>query len=590
MGREYCESVFRRIAATGWVCFLAVSLMPALASARPAPGAGAQAVAADTAVLRDPTSRWQLDDVRKLGNKFVVRSKLPIAVGASALWPDVVWFRLRPRTADNQTWYVRLPYQVDRADLTYVAPGGSVSSIPFGMLVPVDRRPVPSSEVLAPVPAQAMHEGTLYLRIVSPGDRFATFDLHPLSWMVVHEADSEGERVLALAAAIGMVVALGLVGLILGLTFRDSTYLWYAATMLALAVYEFTAPGLAWRFLWPGASLSYMPLVYLTYVAYLASVVVFSRVLLRLPETSPTLWRLLRIAYAIVFVSSVLVTVWPNIADRLDILALIDPISSGLFLIVLLASGITVWVRAREMLSATFCVAFAGGMFGTMVAAAGRHGLIHETLLTVAAGGIGAAWQAIFLGAALAERALASSHKVELLKSERDDLEAVALRDALTGVWNRRAFETRLSDEWRRSVRSEVNLALIIFDVDHFKDYNDAYGHQKGDSALAAVARGIGMAVRRPYDCLARYGGEEFVLLLPGCGLEDAKKIAEAARAEVRAANIPHPSSESGFVTVSVGVAGRIPGKVDEPAKLVAIADRALYAAKRLGRDRVVVA
>jgi diguanylate cyclase (GGDEF)-like protein len=98
------------------------------------------------------------------------------------------------------------------------------------------------------------------------------------------------------------------------------------------------------------------------------------------------------------------------------------------------------------------------------------------------------------------------------------------------------------------------------------------------------------MAVRRPYDCLARYGGEEFVLLLPGCGLEDAKKIGEAARAEVRAANIPHPSSESGFVTVSVGVAGRIPGKVDEPAKLVAIADRALYAAKKLGRDRVVVA
>jgi diguanylate cyclase (GGDEF)-like protein len=567
-----------------------VSLTPALASARPAPTADSQAYPADTVELRDPTGRWTLDDVRRHDDRFVVPAKLPIAVAANALWPDVLWFRLRPRASDTQMWYVRLPYQVDHADLTYVAPDGHTSTTAFGMLVPVTKRPVPSSEVVAPVPPQAMHEGTLYLRVVSPGNRFATFDLRPLSWMVVHEAGSEGERVLALAAAIGMVVALGLVGLILGLTFRDSTYLWYAATMLALAIYEFTAPALAWRFLWPGASLSYMPLVYLTYVAYLASVVVFSRVLLRLPETSPTLWRLLRIAYAIVFVSSVLVTVWPNIADRLDILALIDPLSSGLFLLVVLAAGITVWIRAREMLSATYCVAFAGGMFGTMVAAAGRHGLIHETLLTVAAAGIGAAWQAIFLGAALAERALASSHKAELLKSERDDLEAVALRDALTGVWNRRAFETRLADEWRRSVRSEVNLALIIFDVDHFKDYNDAYGHQKGDSALAAVARGIGMAVRRPYDCLARYGGEEFVLLLPGCGLEDAKKIAETARAEVRAANIPHPSSESGFVTVSVGVAGRIPGKVDEPAKLVAIADRALYSAKSLGRDRVVVA
>jgi diguanylate cyclase (GGDEF)-like protein len=89
---------------------------------------------------------------------------------------------------------------------------------------------------------------------------------------------------------------------------------------------------------------------------------------------------------------------------------------------------------------------------------------------------------------------------------------------------------------------------------------------------------------------LARYGGEEFVLLLPGCGLEDAKRIAESARAAVHAAEIPHPTAESGFVTVSVGVGGRVPGKVDDPGKLVAVADRALYAAKRLGRDRVVVA
>jgi diguanylate cyclase (GGDEF)-like protein len=176
------------------------------------------------------------------------------------------------------------------------------------------------------------------------------------------------------------------------------------------------------------------------------------------------------------------------------------------------------------------------------------------------------------------------------LRSERDDLEAVALRDALTGVWNRRAFESRLADEWQRAVRSEVNLALVLFDVDHFKAYNDAYGHQQGDTTLAAVARCLGLAIRRPYDLLARYGGEEFVLLLPGCGLEDAKRIAESARAAVHAAEIPHPTAESGFVTVSVGVGGRVPGKVDDPGKLVAVADRALYAAKRLGRDRVVVA
>jgi diguanylate cyclase (GGDEF)-like protein len=581
--------VFRSIA-VAVVCLLAATFSPAVAASRPAIDASLDRVAADTAVLRDPTGHWTLDDVRKHSDRFQHRGTLPIDVRASVFAPSVLWFRLHPRSNDNQLWYVRLRYQVDRAGLYYVRADGTVDSIPFGMLVPVARRPVPSSEVLAPVPAGALHDGTLYLRIVTPDERFATFDLRPASWLLVHEAGSEGERLLALAATIGMVVALGLVGLILGVIFRDPIFLWYAGTMLALAIYEFTAPGLAWRFLWPALSLSYTPLVYLTYVVYLALVVAFSRVLLRLPETAPAMWRVLRIAYAIVFVSAAVVTVWPNLAERLDILSLLDPFASGLFLGAVLLSGFAVWRRQRDLLSATYCLAFGGGMIGMMIAAAGRHGLIHETLGTVAAAGIGAAWQAIFLGAALAERALASSQKVDILKSERDDLEAVALRDALTGVWNRRAFETRLADEWQRSVRSEVNLALVLFDVDHFKAYNDAYGHQQGDTTLAAVARCLGLAIRRPYDLLARYGGEEFVLLLPGCGLEDAKRIAESARAAVHAAEIPHPTAESGVVTVSVGVGGRIPGKVDDPAKLVAVADRALYAAKRLGRDRVVVA
>jgi diguanylate cyclase (GGDEF)-like protein len=580
--------VFRSIALVV-VCLLTAAFSPAIAAPRPGPDLAIGGTQADAAALRDPTGRWTLDDVRKRGDRFR-RGGLPVDIHTNALAPSVLWYRLRPRANGGQPWYVRLPDQVDRAGLYYVASDGAVQQVAFGMLVPVARRPVPSSEVLAPVPAAALREGTLYLRVVTADDRFATFDLRPASWLLLHESGSEGERLLALAATIGMVIALGLVGLILGIILRDPIFLWYAGTMLALALYEFTAPALAWRFLWPDSSLPYVPMVYLTYLVYLALVVAFSRMLLRLPEVAPMMWRVLRIGYAFVFVAAALVTIWPNLADRLDLVALLDPLTSGAFLCALLLSGFAVWRRQRDTLSATYCVAFAGGMIGIIVSAAGRHGFLHETLWTVAAAGIGAAWQAIFLGAALAERALATSQRADILRSERDDLEAVALRDALTGVWNRRAFESRLADEWQRAVRSEVNLALVLFDVDHFKAYNDAYGHQQGDTTLAAVARCLGLAIRRPYDLLARYGGEEFVLLLPGCGLEDAKRIAESARAAVHAAEIPHPTAESGFVTVSVGVGGRVPGKVDDPGKLVAVADRALYAAKRLGRDRVVVA
>nr|BAL52921.1 two-component system, PleD family, response regulator WspR [uncultured beta proteobacterium] len=193
---------------------------------------------------------------------------------------------------------------------------------------------------------------------------------------------------------------------------------------------------------------------------------------------------------------------------------------------------------------------------------------------------------------------LAQAQKSLLLLTQRLDeanrrLQEMVHVDGLTGVANRRAFDARLSEEWRRCARLEKPLTLLLFDVDYFKRYNDSRGHLAGDDALKRVAQALSGALQRPGDLLARYGGEEFAAVLPEVDDEGGKIVAERMRAAVAALRIPHPDSPIGrTISVSIGGASALPGKtvgVDSPAVLLDLADRALYRAKAAGRNRAVV-
>jgi diguanylate cyclase (GGDEF)-like protein len=176
------------------------------------------------------------------------------------------------------------------------------------------------------------------------------------------------------------------------------------------------------------------------------------------------------------------------------------------------------------------------------------------------------------------------------LEGANRTLERLSLVDGLTGVSNRRHFDDRLRAEWARAVRSGEPVALALFDVDHFKAYNDTYGHQAGDRCLVQVAGALGSSVHRPGDVVGRYGGEEFVALLPGLDLVSAATFAENLRRRVEALSLEHASSSAApHVTVSAGVASARPNAQTQAAALVAAADAALYAAKREGRNRVVL-
>ncbi len=175
---------------------------------------------------------------------------------------------------------------------------------------------------------------------------------------------------------------------------------------------------------------------------------------------------------------------------------------------------------------------------------------------------------------------------VQLGEANRS-LERLSQVDGLTGLANRRRFDERLDAEWRRAQRSGEPLALALFDVDHFKAYNDGLGHPAGDACLRSVAGVFLEGVKRPADLAARYGGEEFVVLLPGLGPDEAAVFVEALRGRVESLALPHVSSSVGpHVTVSAGVASTRPKEGGTPDALLAAADAALYEAKRRGRNR----
>jgi diguanylate cyclase (GGDEF)-like protein len=179
--------------------------------------------------------------------------------------------------------------------------------------------------------------------------------------------------------------------------------------------------------------------------------------------------------------------------------------------------------------------------------------------------------------------------QIEKRRKAEDSLSRLAMLDGLTGIANRRQLDDVLEREWLRAIRDGKPIAALMIDVDHFKDYNDRYGHAQGDDALRSVAATIASNIR-PTDVVARYGGEEFAVILPATDPHRAVAIAERVRLALVQQNIPHTGTVQDSVTVSIGIAGLVPTRVGLQSSLIEAADSALYDAKRLGRNRSVEA
>jgi diguanylate cyclase (GGDEF)-like protein len=188
------------------------------------------------------------------------------------------------------------------------------------------------------------------------------------------------------------------------------------------------------------------------------------------------------------------------------------------------------------------------------------------------------------------------STRTKLLEMSRElaaanrELEKLSRLDGLTGIANRRYFDSYLSTEVKRASRERQPLSLILADVDHFKAYNDCYGHQAGDECLLRVATALKSVGRRPADLAARYGGEEFAMVLPATTSEGAVDVAKSLVRAIEGMSIPHVKSGVGpSISLSQGIASLIPDQDTKPENVIVLADQALYEAKQQGRNRYVV-
>jgi diguanylate cyclase (GGDEF)-like protein len=192
------------------------------------------------------------------------------------------------------------------------------------------------------------------------------------------------------------------------------------------------------------------------------------------------------------------------------------------------------------------------------------------------------------LAAAFDDMAAKLAAREEELKVANEHLEELASLDGLSGLANRRGFDRQLEREWQFAAEHRKPIALMMVDIDHFKLFNDRYGHVAGDTCLRAVGETLSLVTLKEAVLVARYGGEEFAVLLPGLTLDRAAALAQEARKRVEDLLISHSEAPCGHVTVSIGVESMVPEKFQTAAELVEEADNALYAAKRRGRNTVV--
>jgi len=375
-------------------------------------------------------------------------------------------------------------------------------------------------------------------------------------------------------AFIGFFIAIGLFSAILSIMLRDASFTWYALAIGLFAAFTLTADvPHAWRH----TLLQEALVESLLASAYFMVVAQFAGVFLTLNRVSRRLYITFLVLAALngvgIVAESCLQDAWPFF--------IVDEIVGYGLPIALLIGGIT--MARRGMNGARFyIVAFTGVVVGLIVKDLDYNGIVPGGAFLVDYSlEIGVAFEALFLALALADR----THRVD---RERQRLEALVDIDALTGLANRRRFDDALRRDWLRNAGTGKSLAMLMIDVDWFKNYNDRYGHPAGDDVLRRIAAALLAAIPGSDNTAARYGGEEFALILGETNVREAALLAERCRRAVESLAISHQGSAAGVVTISIGVAVTVPVSGGSPMTLIIESDAALYRAKAAGRNHVV--
>ena len=528
----------------------------------------------------------------------------------SAYWLRVV-LRNPGETPREQLLEVENP-RISGVDFFQPDGHGVYQTVHTGGDLPFATRVYPNRNFVFPIALPAHSEQQVYLRVQSTIAIIVPVRLWSVPAFHAHERNDY----LVQAWYFGMALAMALFNLMLFVGLKDRIYLQYVLFVIFVVLTIASKGGMASEFLWPGTlvwtNVSYYVCAALALVAFL----LFMRGMLETAQRVPRMDRLLRWCVGVYLV-----------IPLVFLLAFSSSAKTAVYLfmaaafLILFTGVLCAFKRQR---SAYFFVgAFGMLTLGGAMTTLRSVGVLPTNALTVDGLQLGSALEMLLLAFALADRfnvmrrekdksqralVLAQQQLVDTLKtSERvleqrvaerthelqvlnTKLETLSLRDGLTGIANRRHFDAVLAQEWRRSMRLHQPLALLLLDVDWFKRYNDHYGHQAGDQCLQAIAGVLASAACRAGDVVARYGGEEFVFIAPATDGAEAMHLAQKICEAVRALALPHQEAPLGQVTISCGVAVRVPVEEASPAQLIGLADAALYRAKAEGRNQACAA
>lgn len=375
----------------------------------------------------------------------------------------------------------------------------------------------------------------------------------------------------------GILVAMILYNLALYLFIRDRQYLYYITYIGFLLLWQCVLVGL-FRYIWPPLGEFLMSGIALFAALMMIFAVSFGIVFLNTPKTAPRHDKLLK--GLAVFMGSIILMV---LLRQLWLSNLLSYLSGQVVTVVLFTAALSS-LRSGFRPALFYLIAFGVFLLAAFVFFFKFYGLIPNNTFTMHIVIFGSAAEAILLSFALGYRIRIMQEEEEQLRERERDLEAISVTDELTGLFNRRFLNPALVKKTAAARRSGTRLSLLMLDVDHFKDFNDTYGHPEGDKVLAALGRLLVQTLREE-DIACRYGGEEFVVILHNTDIRAALEVAERIRAGFEKISFQPGLSREIHATISIGAAELLTD--ENPEGLISRADQAMYQAKQTGRNRI---
>lgn len=565
-----------------------------------------------------------LDKLNAISDPQWVAVNNPVSFGYSdqSHW---VRFSLPSARLDGSPAYIEVSYPLlDIIDL-WIVQGSVVLPFSEGDIKPFNERHMGYHGFLFALPDNPQPV-EVYIHVRSS----SVVKLPVTIWQQGVFAEHTANTNLVMGLFFGLLLAMGLSNLFFFFTTRNLTFLYYTGYVFSLGLTLATLHGFSYKYLWPEQTWFQGQAVGFLASATLFFAVIFSGSLLEVRQYSPFFnrcFRALSIAFFVLTLSSLVL----NYAISIKVFLVLLTVT------VFLIMGVASWFAYRRInIAGYYALAWSALLISALSASLDNLGVINMSIPSQVLLVYGATIEALMLSFILAisysrqrdqmlfakEQALVQEREIvttkqaliDLQQRAQDDLEykvqertlelEIALRelsdanreleqlntiDPLTGIRNRRHFDKRLQAEGRRSRREQTPLALVMIDIDHFKQINDKYGHGVGDACIRHVAQTLQNLLKRPSDDVCRYGGEEFAIILPNTDSQGAAQLVETMR--VQLAETPcETDNQTISLTLSGGVASAVIAHADAELELLKLADERLYAAKQAGRNQVVAA